>query len=64
LYVSLSEAICTQKVRHLGEHFRTQTNKDWFSDDTFQALMRLRGVESRAPHRFAEAFYCRKLVLE
>jgi LmbE family N-acetylglucosaminyl deacetylase len=64
LYVSLSEAICAQKVRHLGEHFRTQTNKDWFSDDTFQALMRLRGVESRAPHRFAEAFYCRKLVLE
>ncbi len=26
--------------------------------------MRLRGVESAAPQKFAEAFYCRKLILD
>ena len=64
LYVSLSRAICAQKVSYLAEHFKTQASKDWFSDNTFLALMRLRGVESRAPHQYAEAFYCRKLVLD
>ena len=43
--------------------FATQRGKDWFTEDTFLALLRLRGVECRAPERFAEAFYCRKAVL-
>jgi hypothetical protein len=30
---------------------------------TFFSLMRLRGIECRAPGGHAEAFYCRKLVL-
>ena len=31
--------------------------------DAFQALLRLRGVESKAPDKYAEAFYCRKVVV-
>ena len=31
--------------------------------ETFRGLMRLRGLESAAPERFAEAFTCRKLVM-
>ena len=38
----------------------TQKNKHWFSENTFLALMRLRGVECAS--EYAEAFYCRKLV--
>ena len=62
-FVPLDRATCAQKVSYLAELFKTQASKDWFSDNTFLALMRLRGVESRAPHQYAEAFYCRKLVL-
>jgi hypothetical protein len=37
--------------------------KHWFDESAFMALMRLRGMESNAPSGYAEAFYCRKLVL-
>ena len=37
--------------------------RDWFSRETFVALMRLRGVECRAADGFAEAFVARKLML-
>ena len=44
-------------------HFRTQTTKPWFTEDTFLALLRLRGIECGGRAHFAEAFYARKLVL-
>jgi len=43
--------------------FETQQAKRWFEKETFLALMRLRGMECVAPSGYAEAFYCRKLVL-
>lgn len=61
-FVHLDESICQRKVQSLMEHFRTQQNKDWFTKDTFLSLMRLRGVESKSPSKYAEAFYCRKIV--
>jgi hypothetical protein len=45
------------------DNFKSQTQKDWFTSDAFLALLRLRGIESRAAGRYAEAFYCRKAVL-
>jgi LmbE family N-acetylglucosaminyl deacetylase len=59
-FVALDEALCREKTRHICQFFQTQTNKHWFSEDTFLSLMRLRGVECSS--RYAEAFYCRKLV--
>jgi LmbE family N-acetylglucosaminyl deacetylase len=61
-FVPLDAATCEQKIKLLLEHFGTQRSKDWFTADTFRALLRLRGVEARSPTQFAEAFYCRKLV--
>jgi hypothetical protein len=43
--------------------FKTQRNKHWFSPDTFQGLMRIRGLEANSPGKFAEAFYARKTLL-
>ena len=43
--------------------FGSQRSKRWFSEDTFNGLMRLRGMECNAPSGFAEAFYCRKVTL-
>jgi LmbE family N-acetylglucosaminyl deacetylase len=63
LFVDLDEAFCHKKGQLLRRHFGSQRDKDWFAEDTFLALARLRGVESRAPSRYAEAFYCRKVIL-
>jgi LmbE family N-acetylglucosaminyl deacetylase len=62
-YVPVSAAVARRKVAHLGRHFSSQRRKDWFVAENFLGLMRLRGMESRAPSGFAEAFHARKLVL-
>ena len=61
-FVHLNEQICREKIQYLFDVFKSQHGKHWFTEDTFQSLMRLRGVESSAPERYAEAFYCRKMV--
>jgi LmbE family N-acetylglucosaminyl deacetylase len=64
VYIPLDAAAANQKVALLLRHFPSQAQRDWFTADTFQALMRIRGLESRAPAGKAEGFYCRKLLLE
>jgi LmbE family N-acetylglucosaminyl deacetylase len=64
LYVPLPGPIARRKVAHLLRHFRSQRGKDWFDERVFDALMRLRGLECRAPGGMAEAFESRKAVLE
>jgi LmbE family N-acetylglucosaminyl deacetylase len=63
LFVPLTQDQCERKVELLRKCFPSQAGRAWFSDDTFMALLRLRGVESNAPGRYAEAFHARKLVL-
>lgn len=63
LFVHLSEEICRKKIENLFAHFESQANKGWFTEDTFWAMLRLRGVESNSPSKYAEAFYCRKMVI-
>ena len=63
VFVHLDETICRRKIEMLQRSFITQATKPWFSDETFMAILRLRGIESRAPQRYAEAFYGRKLIL-
>ncbi len=60
-YVALSEETMARKIALLQQHFGSQRSKDWFDDETFRALARLRGVECRA--RYAEAFHVRKIRL-
>lgn len=62
LFVHLDKATSQTKTRILLECFKTQRGKQWFTEDTFFSLLRIRGVESNAPEKYAEAFYCRKLV--
>jgi LmbE family N-acetylglucosaminyl deacetylase len=63
LFVHLSEEICRQKVANLFTHFESQSNKGWFTEDTFFSMLRIRGMESNAPSKYAEGFYCRKMVV-
>jgi LmbE family N-acetylglucosaminyl deacetylase len=62
-FVPLNQEICARKVRYICDVFQTQSKKAWLTEDTFQAMLRLRGVECAAPDKYAEAFYLRKLVL-
>lgn len=63
LLVTLTEETCRAKVDNLVEVFETQRTKPWFAEETFWALLRLRGVEAKSPSALAEGFYCRKMVL-
>ena len=63
LYVPLSRTIAARKIRHLLRHFGTQRSRTWFSAETFNALMRLRGIECRTASGMAEAFHIRKAVI-
>jgi LmbE family N-acetylglucosaminyl deacetylase len=63
VFVPLDSALCERKVQYLMETFQSQRSKRWFQSDTFLSLLRLRGMECNAPSGYAEAFYCRKLLL-
>ena len=63
LYVPVSEAALQRKIDLLMAHFGSQRSKQWFDEETFRGLARIRGMECRAPERYAEAFFGRKLVL-
>ncbi len=61
VYVPLTARQAATKADVLLKSFPTQAGRDWFTRDTFLAMMRLRGVECRAPSGYAEAFHGRKL---
>jgi LmbE family N-acetylglucosaminyl deacetylase len=60
-YVKLEEKHIEKRNQILIESFTSQNSKHWFDDATFNALPRLRGLES--VNQFAEAFYVKKLIL-
>jgi LmbE family N-acetylglucosaminyl deacetylase len=62
-FVPLSDAQARKKVNSLMRYFATQQNKQWFSEELFYGLMRLRATEAASPTRYAEAFCCRKVLL-
>ena len=59
LYVPLTAEQAARKVELLNTHFPSQKVHDWWDDEVFFGLMRLRGMECRA--RYAEAFFASKL---
>lgn len=54
----LEPGIAEEKSRLLHEHYPSQTKHDWFDEETFLGLSRLRGVQCRNTH--AEAFIVEK----
>jgi LmbE family N-acetylglucosaminyl deacetylase len=62
LYISLEESLLAEKIRMVFEGYRSQRTKQWFTEDLFRSLPRIRGMESNSPTCYAEAFYCRKLL--
>ena len=63
VFVPLGESGCKRKVDLLLEHFGSQRDRHWFTEDLFLSLLRLRGTECASPTRYAEAYYGRKIVI-
>ena len=61
-YVRLSEDVALRKVELLNKCFPSQVHRDWWDDDFFLGLMRIRGAETRSRH--AEAFLAPKVLLD
>ena len=62
-FVPLTRDLMQRKLATIGTHFKSQHARGWFTDETFMAIARIRGVGCRAAEGVAEAFYARKLVL-
>jgi LmbE family N-acetylglucosaminyl deacetylase len=60
-YFPLTEEVARRKAELLDKCYPSQQGRDWWGEETFLALARLRGVECRA--RYAEAFTCSKLIV-
>ena len=61
MYVPLSASTAHRKVELLHKCFPSQRNHDWWDNEVFLGIARLRGVECRA--RYAEAFHCSKSII-
>lgn len=61
-FVHLERSICQQKIKYLVDSFQSQKDKQWFTEETFLSILRIRGIESNAPDNYAEAFHVRKIV--
>jgi len=61
MYFPLSPDIARRKVELLHKCFPSQRSRDWWDDEVFLGIARLRGMECRAP--YAEAFSCTKSLI-
>ncbi len=64
LFVPITREAAQRKVDTVLRCFASQRARHWFTEDMFMAMLRLRGMEANSPTDLAEAFTCRKVVLE
>jgi LmbE family N-acetylglucosaminyl deacetylase len=60
VYYPLPEDLARRKLELLHKCYPSQRGRDWWDDEVFLGLARLRGMECHS--RYAEAFTCTKLV--
>ncbi|MBY6367220.1 PIG-L deacetylase family protein [Rhodococcoides corynebacterioides] len=59
--IPLPDEVARRKAALLSTHYRSQHGHDWYDDETFLGLARLRGVQCRS--RYAEGFVVEKMLL-
>jgi LmbE family N-acetylglucosaminyl deacetylase len=62
-FIPITRENADVKISTLMDCFVSEAAKPWFTPETFNAMLRLRGVESNSPTGLAEAYYCRKILL-
>ena len=63
VYVPLDDATARRKIDLVLRSYASQAGKGWFRAETFEAVLRLRGIECNARSGWAEAFHGRKILL-
>ena len=63
LFVPLDRGTCAEKIEIIIRSFPSQREKNWFTEDLFLSILRIRGMECNSRHDFAEGFYFRKASL-
>ena len=63
IHLNINADLVQRKITKICEIFQSQNGKQWFEEETFRSLMRIRGIESNSQSNYAEAFYCRKIVV-
>lgn len=62
VFMPIGADLVEEKSEILLSCYKSQTERSWFTKTTFDALMRLRGIECNSDSGYAEAFYARKIV--
>lgn len=62
VYQPLERAALDHKVSVLHECYPSQAGHDWFDDEAFRGLARIRGAQCHAP--YAEAFVVAKMSFQ
>jgi LmbE family N-acetylglucosaminyl deacetylase len=63
LFVSLSRETAAAKLDIICRCFASQRRRRWFNQETFMAMMRVRGAQAGVADGLAEGFYAPKCVL-
>ena len=61
IFHPLESHVAEEKARLLLKHYPSQTSHDWFDEQAFLGLSKLRGVQCRSPH--AEGFVLEKAIV-
>ena len=61
VYQQIPDETAQRKAALLAECYPSQTLHDWFDEESFLGLMRVRGAQCRS--RYAEAFLCEKATV-
>ena len=61
IFVPLNVKTIDSKIGAIIKYFKSQKSRQWFSEDIFYSISKLRGIEINAESGYAESFYCRKM---
>ncbi len=63
VFVPLERSVADEKLSILQSVYNSQNNKNWFTDDLFFSILRIRGMECNSASGLAEGFYVRKNII-
>jgi len=63
-FVPIDPHICFHKIKSILASFKTQGDKHWFTEELLLSILRIRGMECVSSTKYAEAFYCRKNLID
>lgn len=63
IYIPINEDNIRQKKHIIFDSFKSQMKKHWLDESLLNGIARIRGMECVSDSGYAEAFYCRKMLI-